>query len=430
MNLENYVSDNYNRGTVALEKGNFEKAIQFLKRETYECKELYLNLGTAYNGLGNVAKAKEYFLKANDKFVPFMGSNRVGEEYANALGNLGLIAYMEWDDELSKQYCNRALTIDPLHKMSIWNYSLAMLREYCSGLGLHKWAWQMYGYRLKTIARLDETIPRWDGKSKVGRLVVLTEQGYGDKLMFGRYIDRLKPYCDTLIVQCMKDMSGMHSDWNCVQDVVLEDVDYSVPLCDLAGIFGDEAGAEWLRGKYSGIKGSKLRIAIEWAGSAGHKNNMNRSCSAGYFNKLIRAFPDVEFINVRPDSPKIKGVTKVPVKNWDDSAVAIAGCDLVISVDTSIVHLAGSLGVPCLLMQPLMNTDFRWGNWKTKMLTGMDVESNIWYPSVKVLENPGWDKLMDEIIVRVGIIKSEYEMRKMLGGYTIEEYVEKVKRND
>ena len=130
----------YNKGTVALQKGNYEKALAFLKKETEESKELYLNLGTVCNELGQYAKAKEYFLKANDKFMPFMGSNKVGNEYPDALGNLGLLAYIEGDDELSKTYCNRALALNPLHYMSIWNYSLAMLREYCSGLELHKWA--------------------------------------------------------------------------------------------------------------------------------------------------------------------------------------------------------------------------------------------------------------------------------------------------
>ena len=79
------------------------------------------------------------------------------------------------------------------------------------------------------------------------------------------------------------------------------------------------------------------------------------------------------------------------------------------------------------MMQPLCNSDFRWGNWRTKLATGMDVESNIWYPSVKVIENPGWEKLIQEMVVRLGIIKNEWDIKQMLGGITIEEYVEKVK---
>lgn len=427
--MKQYISDNYNRGTHALEKGNFEKALQFLKKETYECKELYLNLGTAYNGLNNIQKAKECFLKANDKFMPYMYEDVLGKEYPAALGNLGLIAYIEGDDVLSKEYCHRSLALDPLFKMSIWNYSLAMLREYCSGLPLHKWAWKMYDYRFKTVARnpMDQ-IMHWDGVSKVEKLVIMTEQGYGDKLMFARYIDRCKAYCSELVVQCTADMKGLYSSWETC-DMIPLDSSCGIPLCSLARIFGDEDNAEWLRGKYVGTHGNKLRVAIEWAGNKQHKNDANRSCPVGYFSKLLKRFPSIEFVNIRPDSPKIKGITKVKVKDWEDSAIAIAGCDLVISVDTSLIHLAGSMGVPCLLMQPLRNTDFRWGNWKTKLSTGMDVESNIWYPSVKVIENPGWEKLMDELVVRLSIIESEYNVRKMLGGYTIEEFVEKVKND-
>lgn len=423
-----YASDlvEYNRGTIYLEKGNFEKALQFLKRETYMCKETYLNLGTAYNGLGQYEKAKECFLLSNDIMTPFMYSNTVGKEYPHALGNLGLLAYMDGDDELAKQYSNRALALDPLHKMSIWNYSLAMLREYCSGLPLHKWAWKMYGYRFQTLAKIDNSIPTWDGKSKVKKLVILTEQGYGDKIMFARYIDRCADYCDELVVQCVKDMHALYDKWT-VCDKAPDDADASIALGDLAGIFGDEANAEWLRDKYVGQKGPKFRVALEWAGNKGHKNDRNRSCPSGYLAPLLKAYPDIEFINIRPDSPKVKGIKKVAVNDWKDSAEVLAGCDLVISVDTSIVHLAGTMGIPCLMMQPLCNSDFRWGNWRTKLATGMDVESNIWYPSVKIIENPGWEKLIQEMVVRLGIIKNEWDIKQMLGGNTIEEYVEKVK---
>lgn len=423
------VSDNYNRGTIALEKGNYEKALQFLKRETYECKEVFLNIGTAYNELGNIQKAKEYFLKANDKFVPFMGETVVGKEYPDALGNLGLIAFMECDDELSKHYCNRALSLDPLHMMSIWNYSLAMLREYCSGLPLHKWAWQMYEYRFKTIAKHVpvEVVPRWDGKSHVKKLVVITEQGYGDKLMFGRYIEKCEAFCDELIVHCAPELVPLHSRWK-TESILPVDADASIPLCSLGAIFGEVDG-EWLAEAYPrNLNRDKLRVAVEWAGNKNHKNDRNRSCHVGYFNKLVRAFPDIEFINIRPDSPKVKGISKVAVKDWGDSATEIAKCDLVITVDTSLVHLAGSLGVPTLLMQPLRNTDFRWGNWKTKLKTGMDVESNIWYKSVKVLENKGWDKMIDEVILRLDIIRKEHEVRRWLNGYTVEEFVEEYKK--
>ena len=423
------VSDNYNRGTIALEKGNYEKALQFLKRETYECKEVFLNIGTAYNELGNVEKAKEYFLKANDKFVPFMGETVVGKEYPNALGNLGLIAYMQWDDELSKNYCNRALSLDPLHMMSIWNYSLSMLREYCSGLPLHKWAWQMYEYRFKTIATKVpvNVIPRWDGKSRVKKLVIITEQGYGDKLMFGRYIEKCEEFCDELVVHCAKELEKLHDRWTTCNELPL-DADASIPLCSLAAIFGIIDG-EWLASKYPrNLNRDKMRVAVEWAGSKGHKNDRNRSCHVGYFNKLVKAFPDIEFVNIRPDSPKVKGINKILVKDWGDSATEIAKCDLVISVDTSLVHLAGSLGVPCLLMQPLLNTDFRWGNYKTKLKTGMGIESNIWYKSVKVLENKGWDKMLDEVILRLDIIRKEHEIRRWLNGYTVEEFVEEYKK--
>ena len=58
----------------------------------------------------------------------------------------------------------------------------------------------------------------------------------------------------------------------------------------------------------------------------------------------------------------------------------------------------------------------------------MGIESNIWYKSVKVLENKGWDKMLDEVILRLDIIRKEHEIRRWLNGYTVEEFVEEYKK--
>jgi tetratricopeptide (TPR) repeat protein len=401
----------YNRGTLALQKGNYEKALQFFKREKVASKELYLNMGNTYRMLGMNAKAWECYFEAT----------KFDSGYVEAISNMGLLAYQEGSDTLACKFYNTALRIDPLHVKSVWNYSLALLREYCSGGALDKDAWKMHEYRFKAVKAIGRCALEWDG-SYVEKLVVLTEQGYGDKLMYSRYLDLVAAKVGELWVQCPVDMAGLYKYKTCQS---IEDFEVGIPIGNLAAMFGVVDG-KWIDCKFS--VGDKLLVAVEWQGSRGHLNDRNRSCYGGYFSKLAKSFPMVEFINIRPNAESIRGVKRVDVNDWAASVAEIEKCDLVISIDTSLVHLAGSMGKECWLMQPLCDTDFRWGNPITKASNGIDIESNIWYSSVRVLENIGWEEMFKSIEERLRKFASDWETRKWLNGYTVEEFVEEYKK--
>lgn len=409
--------NNYNRGTIALQKGNYEKALQFYKREKNSFKELHLNLANTYRMLGHKDKAWEQYIKANDPEV--LDLDNIGGEYPDALGNMGLLAYEYGDDLLASSLYVRALTIDPLHHMSIWNNSLALLRGWCSGGALHQHAWKMHSYRFKAVKPISSVDKIWTGEP-VDKLVVLAEQGIGDRLMYGRYLSLID--CSEIWVQCDASMDCFFSDYKICRTVEESGCTVGVPIGNLAEIFGVVKG-EWLpRHK---AWNSRMTVAVEWAGSPTHKNDANRSCYSGYFARLAKKFPNIRFINVRPNTEKVKGIEKVG-GTWSESSLIIGGCDLVISVDTSLVHLAGSMGVECWMMQPTRDTDFRWGNPRTKEENSMGVEDNIWYSSVKVLENPGWEKMFAEIERRLSLKLRAWDALNMLGGRTVEEFVKDV----
>lgn len=413
----------YNKGTIALQKKKYEKALGYFKKETDVFKELYLNMGNAYRGAGNLERAYDCYVKANDpKLLDLEG---FGDEFASALGNLGLLSYMNGNDADAGWFCNRALMVDPLHMMTIWNFSLVLLREYCSGGALHKDAWKMHEYRFRAVKAID-VLPWWDGVSVVnGPILVLNEQGMGDKIMYGRYLKLLEKYCTSVVVQCAPEMDWFFSDYKTVRST--EGYTLGIPFGVLPKYFGIVSD-QWLKPRMipTRITGGKLlNVYVEWEGSASHINNENRSCYAGYFSKLAKKFPDVAFYNARPEAKVPNGVRILKSSGWGMTAAMVNSMDLVISVDTSIVHLAGSMGIETWMMQPLMDTDFRWGNPATKKLTGMDVESNIWYDSVTVIENKGWDSMFAELEKRLLVKCSERFKLQMLGGYTVEEFVEK-----
>ena len=416
---------NYNKGTIALEKNKLDKALQFLKREKDVFKEIYLNLGNCYRKMGNSSEAWKWYALANTESVLDLDGNG-GPMYA-ALGNMGLICYENGEDDQAEGYFKAALAMNPLHVMSIWNYSLVLLRRYCSGSELHQYAWKMHEYRFKAVRPIDK-MPHWDRKSYEDKILVLSEQGMGDKIMYGRYLKLLAEKCGEVVVQCPVELDAVFSDYRCVRTVEESGCSVGIPIGCLAEIFGVVPG-RWLSAEAKDL-GPKFNIVVEWAGSKTHNNDKNRSCYAGYFSRLAKklAGRGILLHNVRPDAPVVSGVVKHKTANWGESLAVIAGADLVVTVDTSLVHAAGSLGVDTLMMQPLCDTDFRWGNWKTKAANGIDPETNIWYDTVTVLENRDWEEMFVEIEARIMLKYYEWQKLQMLGGLTPVQFYEKYAR--
>jgi hypothetical protein len=203
-------------------------------------------------------------------------------------------------------------------------------------------------------------------------------------------------------------METIFSEYNTCQEV--PDAECSVPICSLAGIFGSSDDA-WLVGMFSARKfaGDGLKIGIEWAGSDTHSNNKYRSVTSNYFQDLAE-FGDL--YSIRPEAEAVRGVIALNACSWAESAEIVNGLDLIISVDTSIVHLAGSLGKECWMLQPLKETDFRWGS------NSMG-EKNIWYDSVKVIRNHGnWSNVFAEVRARLELRRLEAwkdKMQSMIG---------------
>jgi tetratricopeptide (TPR) repeat protein len=387
----------YNRGTKAFASGKLTKALAFYKREQFESKELYLNMGNVYRALGDFKEAERcYLLATRDSTQTYEGSRGL---YAPALCNLGLLAYGAGNDLEACDFYKAALQLNPLTYDAIWNYSTALLRGWCSGSELHPDAWKMYAYRFKAVKAIDSSRLPWQGEA-VDSLVILAEQGFGDKIMFGRYFSLAKARCQRLVLQLPKALWDLFPEYECCLEIP-EGINHSIPLAGLTEVFG-LAPAEYLAGYKKFLYSDPLRllrVGVEWSGSATHSNDAYRSCLPQYFSDL--QIPGVEFYNFRPDSKPCRGVTKVTTGTFGETAAALGAMDLVISVDTSLVHLAGSIGIETWMLQPTRESDFRWGLASTKSANGIDPESNIWYPSVRVLANPGWDKLFAEVRVRL-----------------------------
>jgi len=354
----------FNKGTRALEKGKYLKALSHFKKQEGEFKELYLNIGNCYRWLGKDSLALDNYILANSKSVPFI-DGKYGE-YVLALNNIGLLEYAAGNDENAIAFYKYALTLSPLNYESIWNMSIATLRnDIYSAIG-----WKMYEYRFNRgsgSVRTDKSLERWDEKSSGDSICVLTEQGIGDKIMFGRYIHKLSEFFSEITVVCHPSLDVFFSQWK----IARVGSGLAVDLCSLARIFGVDCSANWLPYKYS--LPSSFRVGVVWCGSVTHANNHNRSCSKHYFDFI-------DHVSLVPER------SSLDLSTWEKTISVLLGLSLVISVDTSIVHLCGTLGIPCIMVQPLKDHDFRWGNTYRG-----DVQK--WYPSVTVVHNNNnWDE--------------------------------------
>ena len=381
----------FNRGTKYLEKHNYAKAAQFFRRQlaVEPFKECWLNLGNALNKLHKPTEACAALLQAADYNIPFL-SGHVGP-YPDAYNNLGLLAYAHNHSAQACEYFKFALQYDPLHYDAQFNLSIALLREFCSNqLDDCSVAWRLYQARFKRPkpTRIDLSIPLWDLHTPGSVCVVMSEQGLGDHIQFARYVPQLEHYFGTVIFECDKQLHSLFPQLTCVGDIHAPGV-VGIPLLDLPARFGVVGGAH-LRGVHKPHEFTKTRlnIGVEWSGSPTHANDYNRSCAPGYFAQLAK-FGNL--YSIRPNAPAVPGVTALNAQSWKQSAELVAGLDLVITVDTSLVHLAGSLGVKTWLLQPLSNTDFRWGNPSMG-------SNNIWYDSVEVIRNPdSWPRVFEQV---------------------------------
>ena len=185
------------RGLKYYNSKNYKKALQCFK-QCVTTREVLLNMGNCYRELDLDSRALECYVRS---------ANLSPEPYPLALNNIGLMDYSSGDSHSAMTFYRAALTQDPLYMDAIWNYSCALLKSTNCQEG-----WQHYEYRFKrehNAVKITQTLETWDGKTRGNSILVLAEQGLGDKIMFGRYLRCLERYFTHVVVLC-------HPSLNCL----------------------------------------------------------------------------------------------------------------------------------------------------------------------------------------------------------------------
>lgn len=364
----------YNVGTGLVQKGgilNAEKAIKTFKAalKLKATRESYLNLGAAYKELLQYDKALECFQASAD----------IDPNYTFALNNLGLVYHiLGSDDYEAEKYYERAIAIDPEYADAHWNLAVSKLRRCHDGCNSEwKDAWEESLWRFRktspvAISRIPPGAELWEGQPD-GKLLIMYEQGIGDSIQFSRFFPYIK---NDFTIQAPGGLHNLYSGYN-YSNSSEGDYKYFVPICQLAQYFNAIPYGQYItHEEKTEFPKDKLNIGIVWKGNKHHANDRNRSLNIRDFYKLFDSRVNLWSLQKGEDS--CRDIKKLKIRDWNDTMAHINGLDLIISVDTSIIHLAAAMGKETWVLIPKYDVDWRWG---------IKAEKNLWYPSLKLFRN-------------------------------------------
>lgn len=374
-------------------------------------------------------------------------------DHAKAHSNRGAVLYelMQFDAALSS--CNQAIALNPdnaeayayrgsvLHELkqfdaalssydqaialvpdyagAIFNKSITLLLcgEFGKGWDLYEWRWKLEGTEYAEH-KLIPPQPIWLGReSLAGKTILLhSEQGLGDTIQFCRYAKLVEALGAHVILGVQESLATLLSNLDGVEQLVtkrdkLPYIDFRCPLMSLPLAFDTNIDSIPFSKKYITSDANKVAswkiklansskplIGLAWSGSNTHAKDNNRSISLAY---LIQHLPEnYSYISLQKELRDTDKATLEShlgildfaddIHDFSDTAALCELVDVVISVDTSVAHLAAALGKPTMILLPFV-PDWRWL---------LDRTDSPWYPSVKLYrqKNAGsWDDALEQI---------------------------------
>jgi tetratricopeptide (TPR) repeat protein len=308
----------------------------------------------------------------------------------------------------------KAISIDPDLAIAHWNESLRWLTlgDFERGLVKYEWRWKLPKWNLRWRG---STIPSWLGNESIEgkRILLYNEQGFGDEIQFCRYVPLLAAQGAKVILEVEGSLTALMSGLAGVSQCIakgdkLPEFDLhcsvnSLPLAFKTRLETIPSTTPYLpipaqASDWEARLGRKdrPRIGLVWSGNPGSGNDRIRSINLRALLPLLDV--NATFISlqkdVRPDDEAILSERKDVVdlgpslKNFADTAAVISQLDLVISVDTSVAHLAGALGKPVWILLPFI-PDWRWL---------LDREDSPWYPTARLFrqdESRAWPSVIE-----------------------------------
>jgi tetratricopeptide (TPR) repeat protein len=393
----------YNLGTALNRMNDFQEAIAPL-REAVRLAPDFLparaNLGQALRGAGELDAAREELERVLAR----------DPAHVNASLNLANVCHEAGDFARSDELFGRALERMPGNAQARHDYGLALLArgDYRRGWELHESRWD--AYRLSDRATYPQ--PAWDGEPLAGkRLLVWGEQGLGDQIMFAGILPGLIEEAASVCIACEPRLAGLFARSFPAARVVAmggaehaaarqEAFDYQAPIASLARhrrrslaefprhagyLHADPGRTEAWAARLASLGGG-LKVGISWRGGSPGTRERMRSVPLEAWLPVLRGtravFVSLQYTDCAAELADMRARHGVAPHHWqeaiddyEETAALTGALDMVITVCTSLVHLAGALAKPAWVLVPAL------AGWRYASPDGRMP----WYPSVRLL---------------------------------------------
>lgn len=373
------------------------------------------NLPPALFGLGNALAS----LGRHDEALPrFERAVGLDPKFAHAWLSLGAAHHALGAHDAAVRAFDQALRLRPDLPIAHMNrgVTLLTLRDFKRGLPEYEWRLDNAVQPLQATS-----LPRWNGEPIDGRtLLVHAEQGFGDTLQFMRFVEIAAQRAAHVVLEVQPQLISLLAptaqQWRVTliaQGAPRPRADLQCPLLSLPFALGTlpdtipartpylnapAASRRTWRGSLGGH--AKRKVGLAWSGRA--QRQENRSLPLAALEPLF-ALDGIDWIVLQPAlgdderaaldaHPRAKNIHRFDgrIHDFADTAAIIERLDGVVSVDTSIAHLAGALGKPLWLMLPFA-ADWRWFTRDTR---------SPWYPSARLVRQaqPGaWADVVEQV---------------------------------
>jgi tetratricopeptide (TPR) repeat protein len=417
--------ENINNMALTLSSLNqHEKSVELLM-QAIEAKgdspSLYNNLALSYRSLGQHENAIHVLLKSLD-FA----------QEPKTYGLLGACHGEMQNLEQAKEFFMKALELDPEYYPARVDLAAVyhLIGDYDAGFREYEHRFKVYE-QLSLWMRIYKPEKRWQGENLDGKTIIVhTEQGLGDNIHFVRYVPLLRQWNVKIIIHCSESLRELFSPF--ADEIYTEDPkkieqnpeEFKPPehdcACSVVSLLHLLDNPPIPSCPYIHVKNAVdmsayeglFKIGIVWGGNPQHPNDRKRSCHLKMFRdiqnlpkvKLFSLMKDTRFrcyndedspidLTVGTEDMKIVDMSE-KMNSFADTARILNSLDLVIGVDTSVIHLAGAMGVRtfCALA---WNPDWRW------KLQGKNTE---WYESVCLFRQTikdDWLHVFQDILAEV-----------------------------
>lgn len=319
---------------------------------------------------------------------------------ARALANLASIYAGAGRHREALDCLDRAIALDPERAEARYSRAVLLLQsgDYARGWEEYAWRWRLNSVYSAPARRF--ATPFWDGAPLAGGTVFLHgESAFGESLQFVRYAPLVAQRCARVIFECAPQLRSLLERAPGVGEIAIAGADTPkfdahLPLFELPRLFGTTLESIPWNGPYvhaapdrierwraalASAGGGPLKVGLAWTGNPNNPNNSDRSVPPDALLRL-REVPRVALYNLQIGAGAA-GASRLQlidltsrVEDFSDTAALLHHLDLVISIDTSVAHLAGAMGRPVWVMLNLA-PDWRYH---------LERSDNPWYPTMRL----------------------------------------------